>query len=73
MAKGSRKAEQAGVCGPGQWPCGVYVWIPLQPCLPAAGFCIQYKQPMEGLYEGDNMGGSWEVEDKACCGVLDEL
>lgn len=33
------------------------------PCLPAAGFCIQHKQPAEGLYEGDNMGGSREVVD----------
>lgn len=48
------------------WPGRVHVWIPLQPCLPAAGFCIQYKQPVEGLCEGDNMGGSGEVEDEAC-------
>lgn len=45
----------------------------LQLCLPAAGFSIQHKQPVEGLYEGDNMGGSGEVEDEACCSVLDEL
>lgn len=73
MASGGRKAEHAGVCRPGQWPGGVHVWIPLQPCLPAAGFCIQHKQPVEGLYEGDNMGRSGEVEDEACCSVLDEL
>lgn len=36
-------------------------------------FFIQYKQPVEGLCEGDNMGGSGEVEDRACCSVLDEL
>lgn len=45
----------------------------LQLCLPEARFCIQHEQPVEGLHEGDNMGGSGEVEDEACCGVLDEL
>lgn len=73
MASGGRKAKQAGVCRAGQWPGVVHVWIPLQSYMPAAGFCIQHKQPVEGLYEGDNMGGSVEVEDKACCSVLDEL
>lgn len=74
MAKKKQKkktGEQAGVCRPGQWPGGVHVWIPF--CLPAAGFCIRHKQPVKGLHEGDNMGGSGEVEDEACCSVLDEL
>lgn len=59
MVSGGRKAEQNGVWKPG-WRSGdVSVWIPLQPCLPAAGFYIQYKQPVEWLCEGDNMGRVW--------------
>lgn len=51
------------MCGPGQWLGGVHECISLS-------FCIQL---VEGLYEGDNMGGSGEVEDKARCSALDEL
>lgn len=74
MDSGGGRAEQAGACTTWTvaWRCACV--DPFTAVFASSRvFCIQHKPPVEGLYEVDNTGGSGEVEDKACCRVLDDL